>query len=248
MKDIALEVKNLCVDYRVLGTYSIKSFFLQILKKKRNDITHALNNICFSLETGEILGIIGKNGCGKSTLLNTIGGIFSPDSGSVDLHGHSVSLLSIGVGFNKDISGRDNVVLSGMLLGFDKKYILSKMDEIIAFSELGDFIDKPVRTYSKGMHSKLAFSVSAILEPEIMLIDEVLSVGDEHFKKKSMKKMKSLIKNTDRTVIIVSHNTQTLERLCTKVMWMHDGEIVKIGETKKVLKEYLSFMNKSTEG
>ncbi len=196
----------------------------------------------FSIPKGEIWGIIGKNGSGKSTLLNAIGGIFSANECTIDLHGHTVSLLSIGVGFNKRISGRENIILSGMLLGFPKSYIMEKMDEIIEFSELGDFIEKPVRTYSSGMYSKLAFSVTAILETEIMLVDEVLSVGDEHYRKKSLEKMKELINDRERTVVIVSHSISTLRELCTKVIWMHAGEIRKIGEPKEVLSEYKKFM------
>lgn len=139
------------------------------------------------------MGIIGKNGSGKSTLLRALAGIFSADEGTIDLHGHSVSLLSIGVGFQKKLSGRENILLSGILLGFTETQVREKMDEIIAFSELGDFIDLPVKTYSSGMYSKLAFSITAILETEIMLVDEVLSVGDAKFKKKSFKKIHNLI-------------------------------------------------------
>lgn len=241
MSEYAIEVKNLCIDYKSLKSYSIKKM---LLKGQRNDneVFHAVKNVSFSVEKGEIWGIIGKNGSGKSTLLKAIAGIFSADSGSIDLKDHSVSLLSIGVGFQKNLSGRENIMLSGMLLGFSEEQVLEKMDEIIAFSELEDFIDKPVRTYSSGMHSKLAFSITAVLETEIMLVDEVLSVGDEHFKKKSLKKMKSLINDKNRTVLIVSHSIPTLKELCTKVMWMHNGEIKKIGEPEAVLKEYSEFM------
>ncbi len=241
MSEIAIEVKDLRVDYKELDHYSIKKMFLRGKKARKEDF-HALKGVSFEIPKGEIWGIIGKNGSGKSTLLNAIAGIFSANAGTVDLHGHSVSLLSIGVGFNKQISGRENIILSGMLLGFPKEYILEKMDEIIEFSELGDFIDKPVRTYSSGMYSKLAFSVTAVLETEIMLIDEVLSVGDEHFKKKSLQKMKELINDSNRTVVIVSHSIPTLQELCTKVLWLHDGEIRMIGEPEPVLKAYREFM------
>ena len=240
-KEIAIEVKNLCVDYKTMDSYSIKKMFLRGKKLNKEEF-HAVKNVSFSVPKGEIWGIIGKNGSGKSTMLRAIAGIFSANSGEIDLHGHSVSLLSIGVGFNKKNTGRENIMLSGILLGFSKEYILEKMDEIIEFSELGDFIDKPVRTYSSGMYSKLAFSVTAVLETEIMLIDEVLSVGDEHFRKKSLKKMKSLINDSNRTVVIVSHSIATLRELCTKVMWMHNGEIQMIGEAGIVLKKYKEFM------
>lgn len=192
---------------------------------------------------GEILGIVGKNGSGKSTMLRAIAGIFSPDSGTIDLKGNSVSLLSIGVGFQPKLTGRENIVLSGMLLGFSEDQVREKMDEIIEFANLGDFIDMPVKTYSSGMHSKLAFSITAILEADIMLIDEVLSVGDAKFKKKSYNKMKELISNEDRTVLIVSHSSETLQELCTSVLWLHEGEMKMIGKPEEVLPAYDKFMS-----
>ena len=171
-----------------------------------------------------------------------MGGIFAPDSGEVELFGQSVALLSIGVGFEKNLSGRENIILNGLLMGFSEEAIREKMDEIIEFSELGEFIDKPVKTYSKGMHSKLAFSITAFLETDIILIDEILSVGDEHFKKKSSKKMKELISDENRTVLIVSHSISTLKALCTKMLWMHDGRIKMLGDTAEVLAAYQKFM------
>ena len=241
MSEYSIEVKDLCISYRDLKAYSIKKMLLRG-KKNEKDIFQAVKNVSFALEPGEVLGIIGKNGSGKSTMLKSIAGIFSADSGTIDLHGHSVSLLAIGVGFQKQLSGRENIMLSGMLLGFSEEYIQERMDDIIEFSELGKFIDKPVRTYSSGMYSKLAFSIATTLESDILLIDEVLSVGDEHFKKKSAARTKQLIQNKNRTVIIVSHNISTLKSMCTKVMWMHEGEVVKIGEPAAVLKEYKEFM------
>lgn len=241
MDEYAIEVKNLSITYRSLKSYSIKKMLLGG-KTNRNDVFQAVKNVSFAVPKGEIWGIIGKNGSGKSTMLKAIGGIFSPDEGSIDLKGHSVSLLAIGVGFKANLSGRENIMLVGMLLGFSEKEIREKMADIIDFSELGEFIDRPVRTYSSGMHSKLAFSITAILETDIMLVDEVLSVGDEHFKKKSMKKMRALIGDANRTVMIVSHNVSTLKELCTKVMWMHDGEIKMVGEPQEVLEQYVEFM------
>lgn len=240
-QDIAIEVKNLCIGYKNIKAYSIKKSLLR-LKKVHVEEFQAVKDVSFVVPKGEILGIIGKNGSGKSTMLKAMAGIFSPDSGSIDLKGHTVSLLSIGVGFQKEVTGRENILLSGMLLGFSEQEIRAKMDEIIAFAELGKFIDMPVKTYSSGMYSKLAFSITAILETEIMLIDEVLSVGDQHFKKKSYKKMKELISNRDRTVVIVSHNISTLSSLCERVMWMHDGVIKMMGDTDTVLEEYQEFM------
>jgi ABC-type polysaccharide/polyol phosphate transport system ATPase subunit len=237
----AIEVRNLCIGYKNIKAYSIKKSLLKF-KKTHVEEFQAVKNVSFDVKKGEIFGIIGKNGSGKSTMLKALAGIFNPDSGTIDMKGHTVSLLSIGVGFQKEVTGRENILLSGMLLGFSEEVIREKMPEIIEFAELGKFIDMPVKTYSSGMYSKLAFSITAILETEIMLIDEVLSVGDEHFKKKSYAKMKELISNKDRTVVIVSHNISTLNDLCDKVMWMHEGEIKQIGEPNEVLSVYREFM------
>ena len=180
----AIEVKDLVISYQNLKKTSIKKTLLH-LKRQKPDRFVAVKGISFYVREGEILGIIGKNGSGKSTTLNALAGIFSPDSGSIDLNGHSISLLSIGVGFIREMTGRENITLSGMLLGFTEEQVKAKEQEIIDFAEIGEFIDMPVRTYSSGMYSKLAFSITAILETDIMLIDEVLSVGDQKFKKKS---------------------------------------------------------------
>lgn len=240
-KENAIEVRNLKIQYRCLNKISIRKSFFK-LKKSNVEIFEAVKGISFDVPKGQILGIVGKNGSGKSTLLRAIAGIFSPDEGTIDLFGNSVSLLSIGVGFQKKLTGRENIYLSGMLLGFDEAFINSKMNEIIEFSELGKFIDKPVKTYSSGMYSKLSFAITAILETDIMLIDEVLSVGDAKFKKKSYKKMKELISNEDRTVIIVSHSSETLKKLCDTILWLHDGEIKMQGSVDEVLPVYDEFM------
>ncbi len=241
MEDYAITVKDLKIRYKSVQAYSIKKSLLR-MKGVDTKAFEAVRGVSFEVKRGEILGITGKNGSGKSTLLRALANIFSADEGSIDLHGHSVSLLAIGVGFKAELSGRENIMLSGMLLGFSEQEVMARMDEIIEFAGLGDFIDMPVRTYSSGMYSKLAFSITAILETEIMLIDEVLSVGDEKFKKKSYAKMKSLISERNRTVVIVSHSLSTLQELCDRVMWMHEGKIVRIGEPEEVLKEYKEFM------
>ena len=238
--EIAISVKDLHVYYRDMNRFSLKKGGLKALGKGK--IFKAVKGVTFEVPKGQILGITGKNGSGKSTLLRAISGIFSPDKGSINLHGNTISLLSIGVGFQKKLTGYENIFLSGLLLGFTKEEIEAKLDEIIEFSELGDFIYKPVRSYSSGMYSKLAFSITAILETDIMLIDEVLSVGDIHFKEKSYNKMKELISDSTRTVVIVSHSTKTLVELCDKVIWLHDGLIKEEGEPEKVMSDYEAFM------
>ncbi len=241
-KEIALEVKDLVIRYRCLKSFSLKASLFRLAKGDQK-IFEAVRGVSFSVPKGEILGIVGKNGSGKSTMLRAIAGIFSADEGTIDLHGNSVSLLSIGVGFQETLTGRENIILSGMLLGFSEQQVREKMDEIIEFANLGEFIDMPVKTYSSGMHSKLAFSITAILESDIILIDEVLSVGDSKFKKKSYNKMKELIDKEDRTVIIVSHVAETLQKLCNRILWLHDGQIRMIGDTGEVLAAYEEFMS-----
>ena len=194
------------------------------------------------MNKGEVLGIIGQNGSGKSTLLKTIANIFEPDSGSINSFGNKVGLLSLGAGFDNNLSGYENIFLSGMLLGYNKKYIKSIINEIIEFSELKEFIYKPVGTYSSGMYSKLSFAIAAFLEKDIILIDEVLSVGDIHFKEKSSNKIKELISDKEKTVIIVSHSISTVKDLCDRIIWLDEGKIMEQGEPKQILKEYKEFM------
>lgn len=239
----AIEVKDLHVKYRGLKKMSIKQSLAKF-KLNRIEVFEALKGVSFNVEKGKILGIVGKNGSGKSTLLRAVAGIFAPDSGSVDLKGNSVSLMSIGVGFQTKLTGFENIILCGLLLGFTEEEIRKKVPEIIEFSELGDFIYKPVKTYSSGMYSKLSFSITAILETDIMLIDEVLSVGDIHFKEKSSKKMHEIIQDESKTVIIVSHSMSTIKELCDEVLWLNDGVLMERGDTETVTKHYEEFMEK----
>lgn len=238
----AIEVRDLHISYKTIKAQSIKKSLFS-LKKSNADRFEAVRGVSFDVKKGEIIGLIGKNGSGKSTLLRSLAGVFSADSGAIDTKGNNVSLLSIGVGFQNELTGKDNIFLSGLLMGFSKEQILEKYDDIVRFSELGDFINAPVKTYSSGMHSKLAFSITAILETDIMLIDEVLSVGDRKFKKKSYAKMRELISHEDRTVIIVSHSSDTIKTLCTRVIWLNDGKIVADGETGETLKRYHEYMD-----
>jgi len=238
--NVALDVKHVSIDYKDISHMSLAKSFRKGEIKKSN-IVRAVNDISFSVNQGEILGIVGRNGSGKTTLLRSVAGIFQPDEGTIDTYGNRVSLMAIGIGFNGNNTGRENILKSGMLLGCKLDYVKEHMDEIIEFSELGDFIDRPVRTYSSGMYSKLSFAVTAILDTDIMLVDEVLSVGDERFRKKSFKKMEELMLS-DRTVLIVSHATDTLKKFCDKILWINDGQFMRLGDTEEVLAEYDKFM------
>lgn len=239
--EIAISVKDLHVYYRDMNRFSLKKARKE---KGSGKLFKAVKGVSFEIPKGQILGICGKNGSGKSTLLRAISGIFAADKGSINLHKNTISLLSIGVGFQRQLTGYENIYLSGMLLGYTKEQIDEKVDSIIEFSELGDFVYRPVRSYSSGMYSKLAFSITAILETDIMLIDEVLSVGDIHFKEKSYNKMKELISDSNRTVVIVSHSSKTLIELCDRVIWLHEGLIKDDGKPEKIMEKYEEFMRR----
>lgn len=209
-----------------------------LLGKRRTDFC-ALNGVSFEIISGEILGIIGRNGSGKSTLLKTLGGIIKPDGGAIEMNEDvRVSLLALSSSLMTDMSGRDNIYLIGLQLGFSLKEIEAQFDNIVEFAELGSFIDKPVRTYSSGMRSKLSFSIAVHLTTEVILIDEVLSVGDVSFRQKSYAKMKELINDDKHTVIIVSHDMGRLATLCDRVLWLEKGELVMLGDAKEVVHKY----------
>lgn len=242
MNEPAIEVKDVHVRYRSMKSFSLRKSLGQI--RQRRDSYEALRGVSFTVPKGKIIGIIGKNGSGKSTLLKTIAGVFSPDEGTINTFGNRLSLLAIGIGFQTTLSGYENIFLSGLLLGFTEKEIRARLPEIIEFSELGDFIYKPVQTYSSGMHSKLAFSITAFLDTEIILIDEVLSVGDMSFREKSYAKMKEIISHKDKTVMIVSHSNASILELCDDVLWIHDGLVKEYGPAAKVVENYEGFMRR----
>lgn len=242
MNEPAIEVKDVHVRYRSMKSFSLRKSLEQI--RQRRDSYEALRGVSFTVPKGKIIGIIGKNGSGKSTLLKTIAGVFSPDEGTIDTFGNRLSLLAIGIGFQTMLSGYENIFLSGLLLGFTEKEIRARLPEIIEFSELGDFIYKPVQTYSSGMHSKLAFSITAFLDTEIILIDEVLSVGDMSFREKSYAKMKEIISHKDKTVMIVSHSNASILELCDDVLWIHDGLVKEYGPAAEVVENYEGFMRR----
>ncbi len=241
MNGYAVKVQDVYVSYHRLEHMSIHQMIRHPALVRKEQIT-ALRGLSFRVSTGEIVGIIGRNGSGKTTLLKTVSGIIQPDSGTVDTGGLRVALMSLGAGFKYNATGRDNIMIAGMLLGYPREYIREKIPEIIAFSELEDFIDLPVSAYSSGMYAKLSFSITAVLEADIMLVDEVLSVGDEYFQQKSFEKMKSLIRGEMKTGIIVSHDLDALTDLCTRVIWLDEGKIRMDGETDQVLEAYKEAM------
>jgi lipopolysaccharide transport system ATP-binding protein len=211
------------------------------LQIKQNETTiWALKNISLSIQAGEVLGIIGANGTGKSTLLKILAGVTNPTSGKITLQGKISSLLSIGLGFHSDLSGRENIYLNGALLGFKKKQIDLELENIIDFSGIRKFIDTPVKYYSSGMYVRLAFSIatSECMQPDIFLIDEILSVGDQNFQEKCIQRIKTLSKKNNTTIIIVSHNIKTISELCNKCLLIDEGKILSYGNTKKVIKMY----------
>jgi lipopolysaccharide transport system ATP-binding protein len=205
----------------------------------RYEMIWALKDVRFDVEPGEALGIVGRNGAGKSTLLKILSRITKPTSGRVRIYGRVGSLLEVGTGFHPDLTGRENVYLNGAILGMKRTEIDRKFDEIVAFSEIERFIDTPVKWYSSGMGTRLAFAVAANFEPEVLIVDEVLAVGDSDFQKKCLAKMGE-ISSAGRTVIFVSHNMMAIEALCNRVLWLVDGELVEKAETEKVVADYIS--------
>jgi len=199
----------------------------------------ALRDISFEITRGEVIGVIGRNGAGKSTLLKVLSRITEPSAGRVTIQGRVASLLEVGTGFHPELTGRENIFLNGAILGMSRKEILNKFDEIVEFAEVDKFLDTPVKRYSSGMYVRLAFAVAAHLEPEILLVDEVLAVGDSAFQKKCLGKMGDVARG-GRTVLFVSHNMNAIAQLCSKVIWIDNGELKKIGESQKIIAEYLS--------
>jgi ABC-type polysaccharide/polyol phosphate transport system ATPase subunit len=198
----------------------------------------ALRNVSFEVEEGEIFGIIGANGAGKSTLLRTIAGVYVPDEGVMDVKGRVSPLLSLGAGFRPDLSGRENIYLNGVLLGLREKEIDARLDEIVSFAELEEFIDQPVRTYSSGMIARLGFSIAMSVQPDILLLDEVLGVGDERFRQKSKGRMREFMEHA-KAIVVVTHSMGFVRDFCTRVLWLERGKIRLIGDTENVVASYL---------
>ncbi len=217
---------------------NIKEYFIKFIKREiRFQEFWALNDVCIELKQGERLGILGFNGAGKSTLLKTIAGVLKPTKGSIMTKGKIVPLLELGAGFEPQYTGAENIYLYGAVLGYSKEFIKSKYDEIVEFSELGDFINVPIKNYSSGMKARLGFAIATIVEPEILILDEVLSVGDAKFKKKSEKKIMSMF-DKGVTVLFVSHSLEQVKRLCDKAIILEKGKIIASGPVEEVAKIY----------
>jgi lipopolysaccharide transport system ATP-binding protein len=203
----------------------------------------ALQDVSFEVYAGETLGIIGTNGSGKSSLLRILAGIHLPDEGHVESYGHAVSLLSLQAGFLPHLTGRENALLSGMLLGHERQFMRDSMDYIVDFTGLHEFIDSPINTYSSGMRARLGFAVALLAEPDVLLIDEVLGVGDEEFRIKSTTALRERI-TSNKTVVLVSHSTPTIKSLCDRVVWLDRGRLVTEGDTEEVIEAYLGSFKK----
>lgn len=222
---------------------TLKEFAVAKLKGKlKYDEFWALKDVSFEVPKGEVMGIIGRNGAGKSTLLKVISGILSPTEGQVTVGGNIVPMLELGAGFDGDLSGRENIFLNGSILGYSESFLNSKYDEIVRFSELDQFIDTPIRNYSSGMMMRLAFSIATVVEPEILIVDEILAVGDEAFQRKSKARMLELM-GGGTTVLFVSHSIQQIEEMCDQVLWLEHGQVKMIGHPQTVCGEYKKFMD-----
>jgi ABC-type polysaccharide/polyol phosphate transport system ATPase subunit len=241
----AVKVDHLSVTYRT--TYdkrpTLKRTLIRLGRRERavREI-HAVRDVSFDVPHGTVLGIVGVNGAGKSTLMRTVAGILPPTEGRVEVRGRVSTLLALGVGFNAEFSGRDNVVLGGLAAGLRRDQIEAKYEEIAEFAELGDFMDLPMRAYSSGMYGRLAFSVAIHMQPDILLVDEALSVGDARFKRKCMTKMRELSAQAG-TILIVTHALKSIRKLCDEVIWMHKGQIAMRDEPEAVIEAYTRFLD-----
>ncbi len=243
-----INIENISMKFNlgIEKNFSIKQGFINFFnpsyhKKKKelkkNNTFWALKDVSFHVGKGEVVGLIGSNGAGKSTLLKVVSGVMKPTKGKVTVNGIISPMIELGAGFDDELTARENIFLNGAILGYQKDFLEKKFDEIVEFSELKDFLDVPIKNFSSGMVAKLAFSIATIVNPEILIVDEILSVGDIKFQEKSKNKMMELIKG-GTTVLYVSHSIESIKELCTKVVWLEHGEIVEIGNPEKVCNKY----------
>ena len=249
-KEVVIEVNNVNREFNKAQEKvdNLKEYVIKWIKRDLKPKTKfkALRDVSFTINKGERVGIIGFNGAGKSTLLKILSGVLRPNSGSIHINGKVAPLLELGAGFDHNYSGRENVFLNGAILGYSREFLESKYDEIVEFSELEDFMELPIKNYSSGMIAKLGFAVATLVEPEILILDEILSVGDEKNKKKSGDKLKSMM-NTGTTVLLVSHSVGTIRSMCNRVIWLDHGKIVMDGLTKDVCDAYVEAAKKASE-
>ena len=238
-----IDIKNVSMKFNlgIEKDFSIKQAFINFFsgkkKKKKNDYFWALKDVNFHINKGEVVGLVGSNGAGKSTLLKVVSGVMKPTKGEVIVNGNISPMIELGAGFDAELTARENIYLNGAVLGYSKKFIDEKFDEIVEFSELQDFLEVPVKNFSSGMTAKLAFSIATVVNPEILIVDEILSVGDMRFQEKSKKKMMSMI-NGGTTVLYVSHSIKSIKDICTKAVWIEHGEVQMIGDVNKVCDAY----------
>lgn len=238
---IKIENVSMKFNLEIEKDFSMKQVFVNLFtkkkKKKKNEDFWALKDVSFNIGKGEVVGLIGSNGAGKSTLLKVVSGVMKPTKGKVKVKGVISPMIELGAGFDGNLTARENIYLNGAILGYSKEFLDDKFDEIVEFSELKDFLDVPVKNFSSGMTAKLAFSIATIVNPEILIVDEILSVGDIKFQEKSKKKMMEMIKG-GTTVLYVSHSLESIKDLCTKVVWLEHGKVVKMGDTNKICDAY----------
>ncbi|MBF1050611.1 MAG: ABC transporter ATP-binding protein [Peptostreptococcaceae bacterium] len=240
MKKVKIKIDDVSMCFRLSADKisSLKEFITKLIKNKLSYKEFwVLNNINFEIYDGEVVGIIGRNGSGKSTILKIISGILKPTRGNVEVNGNVVPMLELGSGFDHELTGRENIYLNGSILGYSEEFINSKIDEIIEFSEIGEFINEPIRNYSSGMLMRLAFSIATVVNPEILIVDEILAVGDENFQQKSKKRMLELMAG-GTTVLFVSHNLDEIRKMCDRVVWLDKGSIRMIGKSDEVCDSY----------
>lgn len=239
-KNVVINLKNVSLLFRLNKEKidSLKEYFFSFLKR-RLDVKEffAVNNVSFEVKKGESIGIIGMNGSGKSTLLKIIAGILKPSQGTVEVNGQISPMIELGAGFDHELTARENIYLNGILIGFTKKEIDEYFDSIVDFAEIREFLDVPLKNFSSGMLSRLGFAISTVRKPDILIIDEVLAVGDLKFQEKSSKKIKELLEG-DTTLLLVSHSLNDIEKFCDKVIWLEKGEIKMMGNTKEICKKY----------
>lgn len=239
-KPVMVDVRDVTMEFN-MSSYkvdSLKEYFIRLMKHELFFKSFlALDGVSFQVRKGDVLGLIGLNGSGKSTMLKIISGIMKPTKGTATVHGSISPLIELGAGFDPDLTARENIYLNGSILGYSRKFMDSVFDEVVEFAELESFLDVPIKNYSNGMQARLGFAIATVVQPDILIVDEVLAVGDFKFQQKCEDRIRKLMSN-NTTVLIVSHSIEQIEELCTRVVWLDHGHVVKIGETLDICREY----------